>query len=241
MEQTPLAASIPIQDKSKTTDSSDSDTESAGAHDHDPPTLTEKRRIENEVFRAFMESEALSASTESVVKDREREDQELSIQDLIAKYEDANRVTTPREYQIELFERAKARNTIAVVDTGSGKTHIAVLLLRHVLEQEIRDRAAGKLPRLAFFLVPRTPLVFQQFRVLECGLDHSVGRFCGAMGTDFYKKEQWDKHFEEYMAIVCTPDILCQCLLHTYISMERINLLVFDEAHHAKLEDPYAR
>lgn len=77
----------------------------------------------------------------------------------------------PRVYQIELFERAKAENTIAVLDTGlayttfelnkgeltkllgSGKTMIAVLLLKHILQQELIDREDGKAPRIAFFLV----------------------------------------------------------------------------------------
>lgn len=36
---------------------------------------------------------------------------------------------------------------------GSGKTLIAVLLLRHVLDQELEDRAVGKKKRIAFFLV----------------------------------------------------------------------------------------
>lgn len=38
---------------------------------------------------------------------------------------------------------------------GSGKTLIAVLLLRHVLDQELEDRAVGKKKRIAFFLVSR--------------------------------------------------------------------------------------
>jgi endoribonuclease Dicer len=36
---------------------------------------------------------------------------------------------------------------------GSGKTLIAVLLLKHILQQELIDRADGKAPRIAFFLV----------------------------------------------------------------------------------------
>lgn len=36
---------------------------------------------------------------------------------------------------------------------GTGKTLIAVLLLRHVLSQELEDRALGKPKRIACFLV----------------------------------------------------------------------------------------
>jgi len=36
---------------------------------------------------------------------------------------------------------------------GSGKTLIAVLLLREILRRELIDRGNGKVPRIAFFLV----------------------------------------------------------------------------------------
>lgn len=45
-------------------------------------------------------------------------DEELSIRSLMSKHESAVIITDPREYQIELFEKAKKQNTIAVLDTG---------------------------------------------------------------------------------------------------------------------------
>jgi endoribonuclease Dicer len=96
-----------------------------------------------------------------------------NMEDQSAKYivhqaESQRIISTPREYQTELFERAKERNIIAVLDTGksrcsihrshadvagSGKTLIAVLLLRHIFSQELEDRAMGKSKRISFFLV----------------------------------------------------------------------------------------
>jgi len=67
-------------------------------------------------------------------------------------------ISTPREYQTELFERAKENNIIAVLDTGSGKTLIAVLLLRHVMAQELENRAAGMPKRISFFLASQSVL-----------------------------------------------------------------------------------
>jgi endoribonuclease Dicer len=61
-------------------------------------------------------------------------------------------ITNPREYQLELFLKAKDKNTIAVLNTGSGKTLIAALLLRHIIEEELLDREQGKDPRISFFL-----------------------------------------------------------------------------------------
>ena len=43
------------------------------------------------------------------------------------------------------------------------------------------------------------------------------------------------------MVIVCTAEVLVQCMMHSFITMAQINLLIFDEAHHAKSNHPYAR
>lgn len=94
----------------------------------------------------------------------------LSVRGLIAKQDSSVIITDPREYQLELFEKAKKQNIIAVLDTGmylvehlqapcidisigSGKTLIAVLLLRHILDQELEDRAMGNKRRMSFFLL----------------------------------------------------------------------------------------
>lgn len=84
-------------------------------------------------------------------------------------------------------------------------------------------------------------LVFQQFAVLEANLDQKVERFCGAMQCDLWSKQTWAKHFIQNMVIVCTAEVLAQCLMHSFINMEQINLLVFDEAHHAKKGHSYAK
>ena len=166
-------------------------------------------------------------------------------------------ISDPREYQTELFERAKNENIIAVLDTGmslvatmetvtdlaigSGKTLIAVLLLRHIIDQELERRASGNPPRIAFFIVDIATLVYQQFAVLECNLNQKAERFCGDMNVDSWNKSSWDEHFKNNMAIVCTADILCNCLQHSFVTMEQINLLIFDEAHHTKKNHAYAR
>lgn len=45
-------------------------------------------------------------------------EENLSIRSLMAKQESNVIITDPREYQLELFEKAKGQNIIAVLDTG---------------------------------------------------------------------------------------------------------------------------
>jgi endoribonuclease Dicer len=128
----------------------DSDTE----YYHGAGTTSEKRRVQNEIFRTFA-ARKTEEITEKEVKEAiaGSKDEELSIRAILAKQENSARITNPRDYQTELFQRAKEQNIIAVLDTGTGKTHIATLLLRHILDQELEARAKGDPPKIAFFLV----------------------------------------------------------------------------------------
>jgi endoribonuclease Dicer len=122
---------------------------------HEGPTNTaEKRQAQRAIFKSWALSKAEKITTEQIRKELvEKNDEELSIRNLLQKQERPNTIKNPRDYQLELFERAKQENTIAVLDTGSGKTLIAVLLLRHIIDEELERRAAGHRPRISFFLV----------------------------------------------------------------------------------------
>ncbi|KAI0899860.1 hypothetical protein F4806DRAFT_454189 [Annulohypoxylon nitens] len=166
---------------------------------------------------------------------------EKSMHLLVREAESDKIISSPREYQVEIFERAKQKNIIAVLDTGTGKTLIAALLLRHILDQELEDRSAGKTPRVAFFLVDKVALVHQQYEVLKANLDHPVQRIHGNLGGFSLTRDFWEKKATESMVMVCTAEILLSCLHHSFVKMENINLLIFDEAHHTKKNHPYAR
>ena len=129
--------------------------------DHDitrtngPKTTSQRRRAQNDILAAF------AANITSQVTQREVDEaaakganeEQLSIRDILAKQETAVRIINTRDYQTELFQRAKSGNIIAVLDTGSGKTHIATLLLKHVIDEELESRAKGGTQKTAFFLV----------------------------------------------------------------------------------------
>ncbi|KAL8854373.1 MAG: hypothetical protein Q9221_000860 [Calogaya cf. arnoldii] len=201
----------------------------------------ESKRLYKQKFEDWRLQHAKIMTDEEIrLRQRIVADESLSIRELMRKGQ-PNKITSPREYQLELFERAKQQNTIAVLDTGSGKTLIAVLLLRYILDQELEDRSVGKKHRIAFFLVDSVTLVFQQYEFLKVNLDQPIECFCGEMGTDHWAKEIWEKQLKQNMIILCTAEILHQCLMRSFISIDQINLLIFDEAHHAKKNHPYAR
>jgi len=62
-----------------------------------------------------------------------------------------------RQYQLDVLEQAKQKNTIAFLETGAGKTLIAVLLMKSIRHRlQLQNKKM-----LAIFLVPKVPLVYQ--------------------------------------------------------------------------------
>ncbi|KAL1892497.1 Dicer-like protein 1 [Sporothrix stenoceras] len=203
---------------------------------------SQKKRADYDAFDSWLTQnrETITKATKTVAAALCDEDKTAAA--LVREFESAKIIESPRDYQIELFEKAKQKNIIAVLDTGSGKTLIAALLLRHMIERELEDRKNGLRERVSFFLVDKVALVFQQHAVLECNLSEPVAKFSGDKSDmRWSSKDFWDSTLKEHMVIVCTADILLKCLHHSYICMDQINLLIFDEAHHTKKNHSYAR
>ncbi|OVA00281.1 Ribonuclease III domain [Macleaya cordata] len=142
-----------------------------------------------------------------------------------------------RKYQLELCKKAVKENVIVYLETGCGKTHIAVLLiceLGHLIRKPQR--------KVCVFLAPTIPLVQQQATVIEESTDFRVGSYFGR-SKHLRNHEEWAKEIEEYEVLVMTPQILLQNLHHCFIRMELIALLIFDECHHAQEQSshPYAQ
>lgn len=51
----------------------------------------------------------------------------------------------------------------------------------------------------------------------------------------------WKEHLDSSMVVVSTAQVFFDCLNHGFLSINQINLLVFDEAHHTKKNHPYSR
>lgn len=77
-------------------------------------------------------------------RDLHKEVQPLSVVKVSIQAERSRKRLEPRDYQIELYERARRENTIAVLGTGTGKTLIACLLIKDILIAERVSRKTGE-------------------------------------------------------------------------------------------------
>ncbi|RWR99549.1 endoribonuclease Dicer-like protein, partial [Dinothrombium tinctorium] len=142
---------------------------------------------------------------------------------------------------MKLFEAAKLGNSMICLPTGSGKTYIAIMLIKHY-QNELIDDFEHREAKRTFFLVPTKPLVDQQAKQIQTWTSLRVGQFTGqteieekgkVIGIDFWSKEMWKEKFKKYHVLVMTPQILLRLLTHRQIHLSKINLIVFDEAHWA--------
>ncbi|EJU05694.1 hypothetical protein DACRYDRAFT_113750 [Dacryopinax primogenitus] len=142
----------------------------------------------------------------------------------------------PRQYQTEIFTQAQQNNVIAVMDTGTGKTLIAITLIKWMTT---RLRAPGEARKVVVFIVPKVPLVEQQREAIAQQTSLEARGYYGALDVDYWKREQWAKEFDEADVLVMTPRVLYDLLSHAHWSVDRISLLIFDEAHHCRKNNDY--
>ena len=85
------------------------------------------------------------------------------------------------------------------------------------------------------------PLVAQQAEYIEKHTPLNVGKYWGEMGVDSWSADKWDAEFSHHNVLVMTRQIFLDTLIHNFIHISKINLIVFDECHHAVKKDPYVR
>ncbi|KAL2526233.1 Endoribonuclease Dicer2 [Abeliophyllum distichum] len=147
----------------------------------------------------------------------------------------ADSVPFARSYQLEALEKALKGNTIVFLETGTGKTLIAIMLLRsyaHLLRKPS--------PFVAVFLVPAVVLVTQQGEAIATHTDLKVGMYYGELGVDYWDAATWKHEKDEHEVLVMTPAILLAALRHKFFSLDQIKVLIFDECHNARGKHPYA-
>ncbi|KAF7134712.1 hypothetical protein RHSIM_Rhsim08G0003600 [Rhododendron simsii] len=142
----------------------------------------------------------------------------------------------PREYQTKVFQIAMRRNTIAVLDTGAGKTMIAVMIIKDIAPS--LDPSPSQKKKLIVFLAPTVHL---QFEVIRFHTHLKVEKYYGAKGVDDWNAECWEKEVNEHDVLVMTPQILLDALRKAFLSLDMVCLMIVDECHRATGNHPYAK
>ncbi|KAG8561794.1 hypothetical protein GDO81_015478, partial [Engystomops pustulosus] len=146
-------------------------------------------------------------------------------------------IYTPRKYQVELLEAALDHNTIVCLNSGSGKTFIAVLLTKE-LSYQIRGDF-NKAAKRTVFLVNSAKQVAQQVSAVRTHSDLTVGEYSSPEVVESWSKEKWQEEFVTHQILVMTCHIFLHVLKRENLSLSNINLLVFDECHLAIQDHPY--
>ncbi|RHZ55743.1 putative RNA helicase/RNAse III [Aspergillus thermomutatus] len=133
----------------------------------------------------------------------------------------------PRNYQLEMLEASMKENIIVAMDTGSGKTHIAVLRIKAELDICPSDK-------LVWFLAPTVALCIQQHEVIASNLPAVRTRtLTGLDKVELWTEQSiWDAVLDGYRVVVSTHAVLADALSHGFVKMSRLALIIFDEAHH---------
>lgn len=137
-------------------------------------------------------------------------------------------VLDDRLYQSRIAETAVDHNTLVVLPTGLGKTAIA---LRVIAESLLRAPTKSVL-----FLAPTRPLVAQHAQsVRDILLAPPVTVLTGTLSP-----EQRATRLVPPQVVVATPQVIANDLAPGVLSLRDFSLLVFDEAHRAVGDYPYA-
>lgn len=125
---------------------------------------------------------------------------------------------TPREYQVELLDEAKKRNTIVCSSTSASKAFIAIKLLQE-FSQEMRTKN-GK--RSLFVLDAQNVEVMTSHVSLLTDLE-----VC-KLEEATVDPEEWDSYLDD--SVIVTTAAVCYDLIRlNLLDLEKFNLLVIDD------------
>lgn len=139
-----------------------------------------------------------------------------------------------RSYQMELARPSlEGKNSVIVAPTGSGKTHVALYIIKHHMESINSIRH----PKV-IFLVEQSALAEQQGKQCMTYLPCNVKVITGES-----QRNERMKSLNEWIArrdlLVVTAQILLNALRDGIVSVTDFSLMVFDECHHTNDNHSY--
>uniref|UniRef100_K1QX86 RNA helicase n=1 Tax=Magallana gigas TaxID=29159 RepID=K1QX86_MAGGI len=197
------------------------------------PPLSERKPVEDDGSLPLKDDfKMLKLTTDSSLESKERiyldhsDDEEESV--------NPKEELKLRSYQMELARPSlEGKNAIIVAPTGSGKTHVALCIIKHHMEtiKSIRH------PKV-IFLVEQSALAEQQGKQCMTYLPFKVKVITGES-----QRNERMKSLNEWIArrdlLVVTAQILLNALRDGIVSVTDFSLMVFDECHHTNDNHSY--
>ncbi|USP80964.1 hypothetical protein yc1106_08238 [Curvularia clavata] len=139
-----------------------------------------------------------------------------------------------RGYQAEMVEESMKANTIVVMDTGSGKTHISAI------ERTRAELETCEPNKIVWFLAPTVALCEQQYEVFQSNLPGYIHLLlCGRDDVELWTTQNtWDRVLRNVRIVLSTHQILLDALSHGFVRLSRLALLIFDEVRVGSKELP---
>ena len=130
---------------------------------------------------------------------------------------EAELVVKLRSYQQEMLDHSLKQNVIVAMDTGSGKTHIAISRIAEELKYKATNNSSSN--KIVWFMCPSVALCMQQYEVLERHLSgYLIKTLTGSDGVDKWTtQELWDGFLKNTKVVVCTPKVLEEALMVSII------------------------
>ncbi|MBT3397777.1 DEAD/DEAH box helicase [archaeon] len=137
----------------------------------------------------------------------------------------------PREYQKSIFETCKDNDCLVVLPTGTGKTHIAIMLAI--------QRFIGSPLEKVVILAPTRPLIEQHFESFKKQLPENWADMQLFTGKTPSKKRKEIWQTAEF--IFSTPQCIANDLDKMLYKLDEVSLLIVDECHRCLKNYAYNR
>ena len=149
------------------------------------------------------------------------------------------------ENQKQIYSKAKEKpnNSIIFMETGKGKTLIAILLMADMLNIDIfnpeKNPSINKKKKIIFFVCD-TSLIVQQQKAIQKFLNIPVGIMQGKKSkkskSDY---ENFRQVFDGFSVFVAIHNVVYKLLSCGFLEVDEIDMFVFDECHHCNFDHPY--
>ena len=157
-------------------------------------------------------------------------------------------MSEPKSYQKELFEKAKEKNTIIFLETGMGKTYIAIMLIKEIFGEPLEANAKNEIDyvkktnKKVLCMFQTVSLLLQQSKVIKHNTNLKVLRLYGNNEKSaFYAHSKFNKTLSHYDIICATPECIYRYFTFGYLKKTDLELILIDECHHCKGDHFYNR